>query len=1149
MKKALVLLFFILSVSKINAQKENHIWYFGDKAGLDFSTTPPTVLTDGLLETYEGCATISDKNGNLLFYTDGRKVWNKNHRIMPNTTMFSSGGYLRGSSSSTQSAVAVPMPGNADRYYIFTVLAEQFAHAYYSIIDMTLDGGLGDVVAASKNTRLFTRAGAVFPSTVYSAEKIAVVRHQNGKDFWVVMHDYHPTFPVGATSGNNFIVYPLTSAGLGTPTVYTVGSIHYGVRGYMRFSSSGKFLAVAVQNDYAFNTPLSVFVELLDFDTATGAVSARTTGFTKKEGGRFYGIEFSPNEKYLYASIRHRNTPIYQFDIATGAEKIVDSNNDANALQIGPDGKIYVALAAMQGVGYNGSRYIGMIDKVNTPNPTFNERAIDLKGGRSYEGFPTFPTFTRLDEIKTNPIAPFCVNTKIDFSSKVYNFIDYTFDFGDGTTKNGKVSATGEVKNSHTYTTAGDYTVTLTTINGITSKTVTKKITVYDKVINFDAAQFCNSKVDTLMIATPKGGAYTGTGVTGNTFSPSAAGAGDHSITYTYNVAGAGCNISKTVLLKVTAVPNAGTDGFFTLCAGTVPTLAQLQNAITGEDAGGVWSPAISAGVSTYTYTVKATSPCSVDDTSTVTLTYQAKPNAGTDGSLTLCAWSIPTLTQLQDAITGEDAGGSWSPSPAIGVATYTYTVRASPCVDDTSTVTITRNTPNAGNNATLKLCKGSAPTLAQLQGAINGEDTGGSWSPSPAVGVTKYTYTVRAEPPCSRTATSTVTIQSTLYAGTDAVIKLCEGTAPTLAQLQDAINGEDAGGSWSPSPAVGVTKYTYTIAPSASCSTGDSSTVTIDYQKKPNAGSNGTLILCMGTIPTLTQLQDAITGEDLGGSWSPSPAVGVTNYTYTVRNAYCAEATATLTVNYQTVANINIENIAVFCPTQTAINLTVKTPNPNYTYEWKDKNNRILGTSVTLSVQKTGTYQLFAKNRTGCFKKTTVDVVRPAPIKRLENSHLEVVQTDNEATQLLKIENITDGRYEFSIDNAAGPFVEKYAFDVSYGSRRLYVKDKENCFPTYYLDFFVIKPDKYFTPNNDGVGDDWKIEGLNLKYFSKFQLQIFDRYGRVLRTYYNKFDGWDGRDKNGKFVLPDDYWYELVITDENGKIHQKRSHFSLMYQ
>ena len=63
----------------VYAQNEGNIWYFGTNAGLDFNSGSPVMLSDGMLDTFEGCATISDNNGDLLFYTDGMLVYNKNH--------------------------------------------------------------------------------------------------------------------------------------------------------------------------------------------------------------------------------------------------------------------------------------------------------------------------------------------------------------------------------------------------------------------------------------------------------------------------------------------------------------------------------------------------------------------------------------------------------------------------------------------------------------------------------------------------------------------------------------------------------------------------------------------------------------------------------------------------------------------------------------------------------------------------------------------------------------------------------------------------------------------------------------------------------------------------------------------------------------
>ena len=119
------------------AQRETANWYFGNNAGLDFNSGIPQVLTDGQIATTEGCSTVSDISGNVLFYTNGVEVWNKNHDRMQN------GGGLLGSISSSQSTIVVPNISNSNIYYVFTAdvvqsyLSGGSGNGFnYSIIDM-----------------------------------------------------------------------------------------------------------------------------------------------------------------------------------------------------------------------------------------------------------------------------------------------------------------------------------------------------------------------------------------------------------------------------------------------------------------------------------------------------------------------------------------------------------------------------------------------------------------------------------------------------------------------------------------------------------------------------------------------------------------------------------------------------------------------------------------------------------------------------------------------------------------------------------------------------------------------------------------------------------------------------------------------------
>src|SRR5690606_35253082 len=141
-RTALFIIIAMMCSSQLLGQLEYSHWYFGLKAGLRFNQNGTvTPLTDGKIDALEGCATISDANGNLLFYSNGYQVWNRNHVEMPN------GEDLLGTRSTTQSTLIIPNPCYSNIYYLITQSGptQSCLGVYYSVIDMTLDNGLGDV--------------------------------------------------------------------------------------------------------------------------------------------------------------------------------------------------------------------------------------------------------------------------------------------------------------------------------------------------------------------------------------------------------------------------------------------------------------------------------------------------------------------------------------------------------------------------------------------------------------------------------------------------------------------------------------------------------------------------------------------------------------------------------------------------------------------------------------------------------------------------------------------------------------------------------------------------------------------------------------------------------------------------------------------
>ena len=339
------------------------------------------------------------------------------------------------------------------------------------------------------------------------------------------------------------------------------------------------------------------------------------------------------------------------------------------------------------------------------------------------------------------------------------------------------------------------------------------------------ATTFCEGGSVTLTSSAASGNQWYKDGVLiggeiNQTYSATASG----SYTVIATVTGCSSAASAGTIVTEQVVPSAGTSATLLICAGTSVSASSLYGALGGAKAeGGTWS-ATTGGAGTYTYTQAAVSPCTTDNTATVTVTEQpAAASAGTNGTLSVCAGTTLTEAELFAAITGEDLGGTWT-GPVSGVYTYTQTGTA-PCQDNTATVTLTiQAAPNAGTNGTLTVCTGTTPTDAELFAQLGGSPTaGGSWT---NVGLV-YTYTVAATSPCTTAATATVTltIQAAPNAGTNGTLTVNAGTIPTNAQLFAQLGGSPtAGGSWTN---VGLV-YTYTVVAISPCTTAATATVTV---------------------------------------------------------------------------------------------------------------------------------------------------------------------------------------------------------------------------------------------------------------------------------------------------------------------------------
>ncbi|WP_299007309.1 T9SS type B sorting domain-containing protein [uncultured Tenacibaculum sp.] len=379
MVKQLLFVFLCISSLSIYSQKEANVWYFGNNAGIDFNGTP-IALTNGALNTEEGCSTISDEDGNLLFYSDGIKVWTKNHELMRyyNGQLANN---LQGNPSSSQSGLIVPAPENKNIYYIFTVGTDYIPNNsgyprnpgfnFYTI-DITKGNG-GEIIEGPTNLS----DGKDF----YWSEKVTAVQGKDCTEIWVL-----------SIVEDSFYAYKIDQNGVDylNPVISKSSYILQDKRGYLKVSPDGTKVALA---DFTAgqNTGNGRLV-LYDFDNVTGKItSSGETLTTPSIDGVPYGVEFSPQSSKLYASlfIPPFTFSILQFDlldrdVAQTKAQIWRGSGYRGALQLASDGKIYSSIPDKS--------YLGAIENPDesAKNVTYKPVAIDLGRGRTSQGLPPF---------------------------------------------------------------------------------------------------------------------------------------------------------------------------------------------------------------------------------------------------------------------------------------------------------------------------------------------------------------------------------------------------------------------------------------------------------------------------------------------------------------------------------------------------------------------------------------------------------------------------------------------------------------------------------------------------------------------------------------------------------------------------------------
>jgi len=346
-----LLIFFLQNVYSQEYKRAN-IWYFGEEAGIDFNSGQATAIYNGQVHfggIWRGTSVMCDTNGELLFYTQGDRIWNRNHEFIDPTFL------------PAYDVISFPIPGSDMKYYVFGTPGynppQSLGKSYYAIVDMSMNSGLGGI---SDTVKLDAAWDA--------GHKLTAVKHKNKKDVWVIYRKLsqlkYASFLVNKDS---VCSEPILSDAPDYPY-----SHFFQLDGQIKVSYDKKYLVCTFSGDN--NISNDDIIEVCKFNCETGEIDFLYTllirdKYVQSWNNRNGGAEFSPDSKYLYLAANVGDSGyLYQFDMQYIEDSIAfhDSKSLINigewyeGMQLGRDGKIYISA---DHASTNNTPYLSIIHK------------------------------------------------------------------------------------------------------------------------------------------------------------------------------------------------------------------------------------------------------------------------------------------------------------------------------------------------------------------------------------------------------------------------------------------------------------------------------------------------------------------------------------------------------------------------------------------------------------------------------------------------------------------------------------------------------------------------------------------------------------------------------------------------------------------
>ena len=321
---------------------------------------------------------------------------------------------------------------------------------------------------------------------------------------------------------------------------------------------------------------------------------------------------------------------------------------------------------------------------------------------------------------------------------------------------------------------------------------------------------------------------------------------------------------------------------------------------------------------------------------------------------------------------------------------------------------------------------------------------------------------------------------------------------------------------AYAPSP------ITYALAEETACLDG----MAIDLNQKDSEALGGQsplefLVTYHASLEEAVNARNALSKEYIPSQTFQTIYVRTTS----IENSSCFDVSESFDIIGIELPFLDFETSVFICGDAPVVTIGQRIPDSNYSYDWSSGQ-----TSSLITVAEEGVYTLSVTNMVGalqCISTRSVSVFFSNPPIITDVT----IEYEDDASNIISVILEEKGNFEYQLDNQESQNSSIF-YDLFPGEHTITVIDPNGC-GVDFKEIVIVGFPKFFTPNADGVNDEWKVEGLSV--LDNPVITIYDRYGKLLYQLNEDSSGWNGSFE-GALLPESDYWFKLSYTNTLGQ-------------